>query len=73
MYTPDFYLPETDTFVEVKNFLGEYSRIRDTKFRAAYPDISLHIILKDEYLSLEAQYAKRIPGWEYRNTPFPNN
>ena len=28
-YTPDFYLPGTNTYIEVKNFWGEYSRIRD--------------------------------------------
>lgn len=71
MYTPDFYLPETDTYVEVKNFWGEYSRVRDAKFRAAHPSVRLEVILKEEYTELEQEYAPRIPQWEYKNSPAP--
>jgi len=69
-YTPDFYLQEEDTYVEVKNFWNEYSRIRDKKFRIRYPTIMLNVILKKEYLQLEEQYAHQIPGWEFKNSPF---
>ncbi|MFZ2167889.1 MAG: hypothetical protein WAV50_03410 [Minisyncoccia bacterium] len=69
-YTPDFYLSETDTYIEVKNFWGEYSRVRDEKFRATHPDIRLEVILKDEYLDLEKKYAHLIPCWEYKNSVF---
>lgn len=71
MYTPDFFLLKTDTYVEVKNFWGTYSKQRDTKFRKAYPDIALEVILKDEYLKLEKCYAHHIPSWEYKNSVFP--
>jgi predicted nuclease of restriction endonuclease-like RecB superfamily len=70
MYTPDFYLPQTATYIEVKNFWSGYSRRRDEKFRAAYPDIRLEVILKDQYLELEARYAAFIPNWEYKNSRF---
>lgn len=70
MYTPDFYLVKTDTYVEVKNFWGRYSRIRDTKFREVYPTLNLQVILKDEYLLLEKKYADLIPNWEYKNSEF---
>ncbi len=69
-YTPDFYLPGTNAYVEVKNFLGEYSRIRDEKFRAAHPAVRLKVILKEEYLELEQAYAHLIPRWEYKNSKF---
>lgn len=69
-YTPDFYLPDTDTYIEVKNFWGEYSRIRDAKFRTRYPHLKLHVILKDEYRALEQEHAKDIPLWEFKNSPF---
>lgn len=71
-YTPDFYLPESETYIEVKNFLGEYSRIRDEKFRTTHPTIHLKVILKDEYLELEQAYAHLIPLWEYKNSVFNN-
>lgn len=70
MYTPDFYLSEIDTYIEVKNFWGEYSRIRDEKFRATHPDVRLEVILKDDYLELEQTYAHLIPYWEYKNSVF---
>lgn len=68
MYTPDFYLPETRTYIEVKNFWGEYSRIRDEKFRKIHVDVLLKVIIKDEYLALEKLYAHLIPRWEYSNS-----
>lgn len=70
MYTPDFYLPETDTYIEVKNFWGTYSRIRDEKFRRAHPAVRLEVILKNDYLELEQKYASFIPSWEYKNSVF---
>ena len=73
MYTPDFYLPETDTYVEVKNFWGEYSRIRDEKFRAVHKHLKLEVILKEKYLALEEQYASLIPAWEYKNSKFESH
>jgi len=72
-YTPDFYLPEYNTYIEVKNFLWKYSKIRDRKFRKLYPDISLILILKKDYLILEEKYSQFIQNWEYKNSPFPND
>ncbi len=70
-YTPDFYLPITNTYVEVKNFWWKYSKERDEKFRKLYPNIKLEVILKTEYATLEGQYAKLIPTWEYKSSAFP--
>jgi len=70
-YTPDFYLPKYNAYIEVKNFLGEYSRIRDKKFRKLYPGIKLILILKKDYLQLEKKYSCLIKNWEYKNSPFP--
>ncbi len=70
MYTPDFYIPDSDTYVEIKNFWGQYSKKRDTKFREAYPDIKLQVILKKEYLELQEKYATKIKKWEYHNSEF---
>lgn len=64
-YTPDFYLPELDLFVEIKNFLAPYSYQRDQEFRLCYPDTQLLLLLKEEYLILQEQYAEKIRNWEY--------
>ena len=72
-YTPDFYLPEYNIYIEVKNFLWEYSKIRDEKFRKLYPKIILILLLKENYLKIEKKYSYFIKNWEYKNSPFPNN
>lgn len=69
MYTPDFYLPERDMYVEVKNFWWRYSKERDRKFRARYPHVQLEVISKEEYQALEQQYADAVAHWEYKSSP----
>ena len=69
-YTPDFYLPKFNTYIEVKNFLWKYSRIRDEKFRKLYPNIKLNLLLKEDYSKLENKYSPLIKNWEYKNSPF---
>ncbi len=64
-YRPDFYLPDFDTYVEVKNFMGEYSLNRDKQLRKLYPDIKLDLILKDEYNEIKLNYKYFIKNWEY--------
>lgn len=72
-YTPDFYLPEKNIYIEVKNFLWKYSAIRDEKFRKLYPEENLILLLKEDYLKIEKKYSGLIGNWEYKNSPFPNN
>lgn len=67
-YTPDFYLPDKDVYVEVKNFWWSYSKMRDQKFRKRYPNIRLEVILKDEYVWLEKYFSHLVPHWEYKNS-----
>ncbi len=64
-YTPDFFLPYSKTYVEIKNFLSEYSRNRDEKFRQLYPQEKLVLILKPEYLKLQEYFAPLILEWEF--------
>lgn len=65
MYTPDFYLPDSDTWIEIKNFLSDYSRERDENFRKRYPDLELMLILRDDYLELQKEFAPKIDKWEF--------
>lgn len=67
-YTPDFYLPDKDAYIEVKNFWWPYSKKRDEKFRERYPSLRLEVILKDEYVWLEKYFSHLVPHWEYKNS-----
>ena len=64
-YTPDFYLPESNTYIEIKNFLSDYSKNRYDGFRKSYPDLRLVLILKEDYLKLQKRFAPLIKTWEY--------
>ncbi|MDP4001586.1 MAG: hypothetical protein Q8P69_00870 [bacterium] len=64
-YTPDFYLPEYDLYVEIKNFLSDYSARRDMAFRKLYPDKNLLLILRPEYTKLQSDFAEYIEEWEF--------
>jgi hypothetical protein len=64
-YTPDFYLPDFGIYVEIKNYLSEYSSNRDSQFRELYPHLNLSLILKPEYLKLQEKFAPLIKEWEY--------
>ncbi len=63
-YRPDFYLPNYDEYIEVKNFMGEYSRKRDNLFREIFPNIKLELILKEQYMEIKNDYASLIDNWE---------
>lgn len=64
-YTPDFYLPDINTYVEIKNFLSDYSLNRDREFRRLYPKEKLKMILKKDYLKLQKKYSGIIKEWEF--------
>jgi hypothetical protein len=63
-YRPDFYLPDFDTYIEVKNYLGPYSLQRDHLFRQKYPNIKLDLLLKKHYLEIKSNYKDLIDAWE---------
>jgi len=64
-YRPDFYLPDFNTYIEVKNYMGDYSLKRDQTFRKRYSKIKLELILKNKYLDIKSEYKYFIKNWEY--------
>lgn len=64
-YRPDFFLPKFNTYIEVKNFMGQYSLERDQLFRQKYPLIKLELTLKNKYLEIKSNYQDLVDNWEY--------
>ncbi len=64
-YTPDFYLTEYGVYIEIKNFLADYSLKRDKGFRKLYPKEKLILILKPDYLKLQDDFSGYIKNWEF--------
>ena len=64
-YTPDFYLPDDDRWVEVKGWMDDKSKTKLKRFAKYFPDEykKLEVITKSEYKEFE-KWSKLIPGWE---------
>lgn len=65
LYTPDFYLPEEDRWVEVKGWMDKKSKTKLRRFEKYYPEeyAKLEIIDEKAYNKFK-EYAEIIPGWE---------
>lgn len=66
-YLPDFYLPITDEYVEIKGWMTAKSKTQLKRMAKYYPDVKITLVDKDKYLKLERQYSDLISGWEYSN------
>lgn len=64
-YTPDFYLPKEDRWVEVKGWMDDKSKTKLKRFEKYYPNEykRLEIITGKEYKEF-AKYKTLIPNWE---------
>lgn len=64
-YTPDFYLPETDTWIEVKGWMDTKSITKLKRFEKNFPEEfkKLEIIGPNEYKEF-AKWKRLISGWE---------
>ena len=47
-YTPDFYLPDFNYYIEIKGWLTNISKIKLNLFKKQYPDIKLKILRKED-------------------------
>jgi hypothetical protein len=63
-YTPDFYLPQYDTYIEVK---GRWYSDGKSKFQLCkeqYPNIKIKLVDGKKYKRLEKRYKRKINNWE---------
>lgn len=65
-YTPDFYLPKFDKWIEIKGWMDKKSKLKIDRFRKRYPDESskLVIITAAEYKFFDKIFKTKIDGWE---------
>jgi hypothetical protein len=66
-YCPDFYFPETDSFVELKGWMGPKSKWLIDEFVKQYPKVKFKVLMQDddEWKQLTQKYSKLIPEWEF--------
>lgn len=60
MFTPDFYLPELDLYIELttlkQSLITEKNR-KVRRLRELYPDINIKLLTRNDYLKLLAKYG----------------
>lgn len=65
MFTPDFYLPELDLYIELttlkQSLITEKNR-KLRRLRELYPEINIKLLNKSDYLKLLAKYGYRQLG-----------
>lgn len=60
-YVPDFYLPETNSYVEVS---GYTNKLKAEKISLAGKEVNIQLIDKKLYYQLRKEYKDKILGWE---------
>lgn len=65
-YTPDFYLPKEDKWVEVKGWMDGKSKTKLKRFKQQYPEEyrKLELIQSKEYNEIKRKVAPFIKEWE---------
>jgi DNA polymerase III alpha subunit len=67
-YTPDFYVPEQNTFYEVKGWMDSASAEKIVLFREQYPEQNLIVVDKTLFAEFQVQYANLV-AWECPQFP----
>lgn len=65
-YTPDFYLPEEDKWIEVKGWMDGKSKTKLKRFEKQYPEEykKLVLITEKEYKEIKKKISPFIKKWE---------
>lgn len=67
-YTPDFYLVDSETFVEVKGFFSEKNKEKMSYFHQSHPNVNLKYIHKTDYKKLEESFSDIVPNWNQKRS-----
>ncbi len=73
-FTPDFYLPDEDLFIEITTMNQKLVTKKNRKvrrLRELYPDVSIKIFYQRDYLHLLVKYGLAEPEGETEEPPAP--
>jgi len=64
-YTPDFYLPKYDEYIEVKGYLDQKSKTRIKRMKKYYPKIKVTLVTGEFFKKIVKEgWCRLIPHWE---------
>jgi hypothetical protein len=69
-YTPDFYLPNENIYIEVKGYMDQDSKTKLNRMQKYYPKIVVEVWDSARYESIEATASLIIPNWERKGISF---
>ena len=73
-FTPDFYLPDEDVFIEITTMNQKLVTKKNRKLRLlreCYPEVSVKIFYQRDYLHLLVKYGLEEPGEPEQVTATP--
>ena len=64
-YIPDFYIPKSNTIIEIKGRLSDTKGIQKYKLaKKKYKQYNFEFVGPNEYSQLEKMYSNKIKNWE---------
>lgn len=66
-YTPDFYLPVEDRFLETKGWMDKKSKTKMKRMKKYHPNVRVDIVDWKAFKAVEKALGKSIPEWEFES------
>lgn len=63
-YTPDFYLPAEDRYIEVKGWMDKKSQTKLRRMAKYFPEVKIELIDQRRYKEIAECVSAIIPHWE---------
>ena len=62
-YTPDFYMPEFDLFVETKGFFNVADRVKHLLIKEQHPDADIRFVFMNPFTKINRKSSTTYPSW----------
>ena len=62
-YTPDFYMPEFDLFVETKVFFNVADRVKHLLIKEQHPDVDIRFVFMNPFTKINRKSSTTYASW----------
>ena len=62
-YTPDFYMPEFDLFVETKGFFNVADRVKHLLIKEQHPDVDIRFVFMNPFTKINRKSSTTYAYW----------
>lgn len=63
-YTPDFFLPKENKYIETKGWMDSKSITKLKRMKKYHPKVIVEVVNWKDYKEIESKVARLIPNWE---------